>query len=85
MKGAEVTAILTKLYRALRYPPQESLAYQVAYLILAAGAALSASVHNLGQVDTILARREYGHGWRVRDVEAASSRERGTALHREYG
>ena len=55
MKGAEVTAILTKPYRALRHPPGEALAYQVAYLVLATGAALSASVHDLGPVDTTLA------------------------------
>ena len=50
-----MTALLTKPYRALRHPPSEALAYQVAYLILAAGAALSASVHDLGPVDSTLA------------------------------
>lgn len=50
-----MAAILIKPYRALRHPPQDSLAYQVAYLILAAGAAFSASVHDLGRVDAILA------------------------------
>ena len=50
-----MTAILAKPYRALRHPPREALAYQLAYLILAAGAALSASVHDLGPVDTTLA------------------------------
>ena len=48
-------AILTKPLGALRHPPSEALAYQVAYLVLAAGAALSASVHDLGPVDTTLA------------------------------
>lgn len=50
-----MTAILTKLYRALRHPPREALAYQLAYLVLATGAAFSAGVHGLGHVDTILA------------------------------
>jgi len=48
-------AVLTKPYRALRHPPGEALIYQAAYLVLAVGAALSASVHDLGHVDTILA------------------------------
>ena len=50
-----MTAILTKPYRALRHPPREALTYQLAYLTLATGAALGASVHDLGHVDTILA------------------------------
>ena len=50
-----MTAILTKPYRALRHPPREALAYQLAYLVLATGAAFSAGVHGLGHVDTVLA------------------------------
>lgn len=50
-----MTAILTKPYRALRHPPGEALAYQLAYLTLATGAALGASVHDLEHVDTTLA------------------------------
>ncbi len=50
-----MTAILMKPYRALRHPPQESLAYQVAYLILATGGVISAGIHDVGHVDTILA------------------------------
>lgn len=50
-----MTAILTKPYRALRHPPREALAYQVAYLVLVVGAALSAGVHDLGPVDRVLA------------------------------
>lgn len=50
-----MTAILTKPYRALRHPPREALAYQIAYLILATGSALGASVHDLERVDTTLA------------------------------
>ena len=46
---------LMRPYRVLRHPPREALAYQVAYLIVATGAALSASVHDLGHVDAILA------------------------------
>ena len=48
-------AILTKPLGALRHPPSEALAYQVAYLVLATRAALRASVHDLGPVDTTLA------------------------------
>ena len=55
MKGERMTAILTKPYRALRHPPGDALTYQVAYLVVATGAALSASVHDLGHVDTVLA------------------------------
>ena len=50
-----MTAILARPYRALRHPPEEALAYQLAYLILAVGAALSAGVHDLGPVDKTLA------------------------------
>ena len=42
-------------YYALRHPHEDALAYQVAYSILAAGAALSASVHDLEPVDSTLA------------------------------
>ena len=55
MKGEKMAAILARPYQALRHPPREALVYQIAYLLLATGAALSASVHDLGHVDTILA------------------------------
>ncbi len=46
---------LMKPYRALRHPPREALAYHIAYLILATGGAISASIHGLGGVNTALA------------------------------
>ena len=55
MKGKRMTAILTKPYRALRHPPGDALTYQVAYLIIAAGAAAGSGVHDLDRVDTTLA------------------------------
>ena len=48
-------AALMKPYWALRHPPREALAYQIAYLILATGGVISAGIHDVEHVDTILA------------------------------
>ena len=42
-------------YYALRPPPQDSLAFGLAYALLAFGAAMSASVHDPEHVETVLA------------------------------
>ena len=42
-------------YYALRHPPEDALAYQIAYAILAVGAAMSAGVHDAEHIDASLA------------------------------
>lgn len=42
-------------YRALRHPPADALAYQIAYAVLAVGAVVSAGVHDVDHVESLLA------------------------------
>ena len=42
-------------YRALRHPPADALAYQIAYAVLAVGAVASSGVHDADNIDALLA------------------------------
>ena len=55
MKGAQMTEVLLRPYRALRHPPQDALAFQAAYLVIAAGAVASSTVHDVDCVEKWLA------------------------------
>jgi len=46
---------LRPAYRTLRHPPEDSLAYQLAYILLAVGASTSFRVHDGDHLDTLLA------------------------------
>ena len=50
-----MTEVLLRPYRALRYPPQDALAFQAAYLVIAAGAVMSFYVHDVDCVERWLA------------------------------